>query len=301
MTVTSQLVLDSVAHKPRHFLGDVVYDPIITAERLVPIHPSNRGYKTTPRPLPLHLIKDKENCTLTVKVPKVHLHPTAREEITARRAIWGTDVYTDDSDIIAACIHAGWIRGEWPEDVDTDLLDLHRGIGYDEKLGSSNANTSSNKPADKDAFENDRQASHAAMHLTAPPATGPVPVRPGCDLQVTLLVLPKLRRYASSTRFGIQSREFGRNHDGLSFMITGVRWVVNGAAPQSRLRGKARRERMRQALAAVRFPQPSGQGQIQSAGVESAKQAVAASVARQAPGESMEGVQRTGNLTAITA
>ena len=26
------------------------------------------------------------------------------------RKIWGTDVYTDDSDILAACIHSGWLR-----------------------------------------------------------------------------------------------------------------------------------------------------------------------------------------------
>lgn len=28
----------------------------------------------------------------------------------ARRQLWGTDVYTDDSDVLAMCIHAGWVE-----------------------------------------------------------------------------------------------------------------------------------------------------------------------------------------------
>ncbi|KAK4130797.1 hypothetical protein BT67DRAFT_458444 [Trichocladium antarcticum] len=50
-----------------------------------------------------------------MKIGKKHLTPASREEITRRRALWGTDVYTDDSDVISACIYAGWIRSEWPE------------------------------------------------------------------------------------------------------------------------------------------------------------------------------------------
>jgi hypothetical protein len=76
-------------------------------------------------------------------------------------------------------------------------------------------------------------------------------------MHITILVLPRLEKYASTTRFGIRSREFGGKlgrdagravHDGLSFMITEVRFLTNGAAPQSRLRGEGRRQRMRKAL-----------------------------------------------------
>lgn len=93
--------------------------------------------------------------------------------------------------------------------------------------------------------------------LTAPPTTGPVQVPLHRDLQVTVMILPALEKYASTTRFGIQSREFGgtyngrkSSHDGISFMVTGIRWV-DGAAPQSRLRGKARRERIRKAMGEI--------------------------------------------------
>ena len=27
-----------------------------------------------------------------------------------RRKVWGTDVYTDDSDVLALCLHSGWLR-----------------------------------------------------------------------------------------------------------------------------------------------------------------------------------------------
>ncbi|OTB04820.1 hypothetical protein M426DRAFT_73187 [Hypoxylon sp. CI-4A] len=230
----SQAVLDSVADRPRKHLGDVVYQVTLKPSKLESSH-SKFGFASNPRPLPMDIIKGNENSTLTVKIPRVHLSPSSREEITARRAVWGTDVYTDDSDIVAACIHAGWIRGEWGEDVDIDLLELHKITGTKKQ----------------------RAAAVEQQHLevlTSPPASGPVQIPADRDLHVTLLVLPALEKYGSSTRFGIQSREFGGTyngrksiHDGISFMITSVRWV-DGAAPQSRLRGKARRERIRKAM-----------------------------------------------------
>jgi hypothetical protein len=201
-------------------------------------------------PLPWDLIKDSVNCTLTVKIGKQHLVPSAREEITSRRALWGTDIYTDDSDIVAACIHQGWIRGEWPEEVDVDLLDLYT---PDEK----------EKKGRKSGAVKHAAPSNNLVVLDEPPKGGPMNVPENRDLHVTVLILPRLQKYASTIRFGIKSREFGgqigdghglqhsAKHDGLSFMITGIRWVSNGVGTQNRLRGKARRERIRRALREV--------------------------------------------------
>ncbi|KAK8092292.1 uncharacterized protein PG998_015124 [Apiospora kogelbergensis] len=237
-SVNSQAVLESVAHKPRKHLGDVVYDASLTPAKLS--SPSRFGFASTPRPLPMAMIRDNENSTLTVKIPRAHLTTVAREEITTRRAIWGTDVYSDDSDVVAACIHAGWIRGEWSNDIDTDLLDLR--VQPPKSKGRNAAVAPEQGPQEV---------------LTSPPATGPVQVPHHRDLHVTILILPALEKYTSTTRFGIQSREFGgtyngrkSNHDGISFMVTAIRWV-DGAAPQSRLRGKARRERIRKAMGEV--------------------------------------------------
>ncbi|KAI1343625.1 Rxt3-domain-containing protein [Xylariaceae sp. FL0016] len=230
--ISSKAVLDSVADRPRKHLGDVVYAASLKPAKLE--SSSRFGFSSNPRPLPMDRIKNNENSTLTVKVPRVNLSPSAREEITSRRAVWGTDVYTDDSDVVAACIHAGWIRGEWGDDVDTDLLNLHKPITKSKRQSM---------PVDQ----------HREL-LTSVPVSGPVHVPSDRDLHVTVLILPALEKYASSTRFGITSREFGgvyngrkSSHDGISFMIQSVRWV-DGAAPQSRLRGKARRERIRQAM-----------------------------------------------------
>ncbi|KAK1994270.1 Rxt3-domain-containing protein [Colletotrichum falcatum] len=248
--VTSKAVLEAVAHRPRTHLGDVLYEPKLKPARQIPNVPSGRGFSSTPTPLPWDVIKDKENCTLTVKVPKVHLTPIAREEITARRALWGTDVYTDDSDVVAACIHGGWIRGEWGEDVDASLLDLDRGLSAPEKEFPA-----SKRRKDKEKDEKARLEANSATYLDQPPKTGPVHVPADRDMHVTIVILPRLEKYSSTTRFGLQSREYGGRyngrqsvHDGISFMVTGIRWVTNGAGAQSRLRGKGRRERMRKAM-----------------------------------------------------
>ncbi|KAK0705653.1 histone deacetylation protein Rxt3-domain-containing protein, partial [Lasiosphaeris hirsuta] len=260
LVVLSKAVLDSVADRPRSHLGDVVYDPILKPARLHDPRtgrPPRSGFSSTPRPLPWGLIEGKENCTLTVKVGKEHLTPAAREEITSRRAVWGTDVYTDDSDVVGACIHAGWIRGEWPDEVDVDLLGLDEGANEtDPRETKSRRNGAKSAPPAAPEHVN-------PVLLTEPPKTGPMVVPENCDLLVTVLILPTLEKYASTTRFGLKSREFGgivaetedttrlAKHDGISFMITGVRWVTDGAASQNRLRGKVRRERIRKALREV--------------------------------------------------
>jgi hypothetical protein len=269
--VSSQLVLDSVAHLPRSHLGDVVYEPKLTPARETDPRtgrPPRYGYQSNPTPLPWSRIEGKENCTLTVKIGKEMLAPLAREEITHRRAVWGTDIYTDDSDVVAACIHAGWIRGEWPDDVDVDLLDLHEGIGYEDGPERNRKGVVKREINGTD--------SQSWMVLTEPPKTGPMAVPENRDLHVTLLILPLLQKYASTTRFGIKSREWGGRvaegtptaempphrsvHDGISFMVTGIRWVAQSAQSQDRLRGKARRERIRKALQEVELGPSWGGG-----------------------------------------
>ena len=199
-----------MAHLPRKHLGSTPYiSDLKPGGPLSPgrTTPSRRGFESTSRPLPR--FEGDENCTFTVKVPRVYLSAVSREEITRRRAVWGTDVYTDDSDVIAACIHQGWFRGEWPEDVDVSLLDL--------ELDDAPANQG------KKDVEN---------ILLEPPAGGPWEVPKNYDLHVTILVLPQLEKYSSTTRFGMKSREWGGKHegyqgvhDGLSFLIHSVQWV----------------------------------------------------------------------------
>jgi len=241
--ISSQAVLDAVANHPRHHLGDFIYEAGLKPARLVPNTPAHTGFSSNPKPLPWDLIKGKLNCILTVKVPRIHLSPLAREEITSRGFLWGTDVYSDDSDVVAACIHAGWIRGEWAEDVDMAMLDI-------DQDGKQRKN--------KDAAAGPTDVESEGL-ITSPPSSGPMVVPADRDLHVNVLILPKLTKYSSTTRYGITSREFGgdcgsrtTSHDGLSYKVQSIRWVENGAQPQARLRGKARRERMRKAMQEVK-------------------------------------------------
>ncbi len=202
---------------------------------------TNRGFSSTPKPLPLERIKGKENSTLTIKVPRIHLTPVAREEITARAFLWGTDVYTDDSDPVAACIHAGWIMGEWTEDVDTAMLSLYETNGVKE-------NKKQKVPA---------ELSSEGI-ISSVPKSGPMPIPADRDLHINVIIVPRLLKYGGCTRFGLTSREFGGEfgsrhavHDGVSYMIESIRWVANGGQPQARLRGQARRDRMRKAMVEV--------------------------------------------------
>lgn len=238
-SVLSKAVYDAVAGLERRHLGDFLYN--VSLKPVPRRSHAKTSYVSTPEPLPKHLIRGNENCTLLVKIPRVHLTPTAREEVTARRSIWGTEVYTDDSDVVAACIHDGWIRGEWGNDVDANLLDLNP----------------TTKPRKQKAALDQAPLQAQQEVLTSRP-DAPVPIPVDRDLHVTILVLPPLDKYSGMTRYGMTSREWGggghqlghKPHDGISFAVHSVRWV-DGAAPISRLRGKARRERIRKAMGEV--------------------------------------------------
>lgn len=247
--ISSKAVLESVSDRPRHHLGDFIYDPGLKPGRLVPSTSTHRAFASNPKPLPWDMIKNKENCILTVKVARIHLSSIAREEITSRGYLWGTDVYTDDSDVVAACIHSGWIKGEWAEDVDNSVLDIDQGVTDKRRKKPANSTV--------DLESEDL--------IIAPPPSGPMSIPAQRDLHVNVLILPRLVKYYSSTRHGISSREFGGDyghrhsvHDGISYMIKSVRWVENGAQPQARLRGKARRERMRKAMREVKWGVDNG-------------------------------------------
>ncbi len=67
----------------------------------------------------------------------------------------------------------------------------------------------------------------------------------GKDLHITLLVLPQLQNYASTVAYGIKSRSWGGNHDGMSFKIDKITWVNEGIGKGEERGGEARRKRLR--------------------------------------------------------
>lgn len=222
-TIINKDLLVSVSRKPRKHLGSALYTSSLS---LPPAKlPSDRRirYANTVEPIPR--FDGGENCTFTVRVPRWLLSRTAQEidarepsrleEICKRRQVWGSEVYTDDSDVVAAAVHAGWIRGDFGE-LDDDL----RGLGEDE---AEPADAAADADADADA---PRQ-----FVLDARPRR-PVDVPLGHDMHVTVLVLPPLDAYASTHAHHVLSREWAgaAPHDGMSFMVHRVEFVDEGAA-----------------------------------------------------------------------
>ena len=154
------------------------------------------------------------------------MEKSEREKICRRGALWGVDIYTDDSDPLAAAIHAGWIRGDWGEGVDASIVEL------------------TTVPALNEGVGNAAVASPTESVISVRPTQSLIPPS-GKDLHLTLLILPALRRYASQVRHGIKSRAWGDTHDGMSFKIEKLSWVDEGAGYGEERGAEARRKRMK--------------------------------------------------------
>ncbi|KAF8946824.1 hypothetical protein BGZ47_011215 [Haplosporangium gracile] len=156
--------------RPELFLGYYRYDPAV-------LLPAMQG---------------KENSLLEVRVASTYL--TYDNAKVKKRELWGTDIYTDDSDVVAILIHAGYF------------------------IPPTNSQCT-----DEDSFHPTSQhhnfVSNPIKHIC-----------PGFDLAVTLRVMPKLIKYQGSIRHRIKSRTWSTGHDGVSFKIESIRKLGAGEA-----------------------------------------------------------------------
>ncbi|KAF9135376.1 hypothetical protein BGW39_003173 [Mortierella sp. 14UC] len=156
--------------RPELFLGYYRYDPAV-------LLPAMQG---------------KENSLLEVRVASTYL--TYDNVKVKKREVWGTDVYTDDSDVVAMLIHAGYfIPPTHAQSTDEDSL----------------------------------QPTHQHHNFVPNPIKH---ICPGFDLAVTLRVMPKLIKYQGSIRHRIKSRTWNTGHDGVSFRIESIRKLGAGEA-----------------------------------------------------------------------
>lgn len=180
-----------------------------------------------PKLLPGFRNSDQVNCTYTVRVSKTWLRHPEREAICAERFLWGSGIYSDDSDPVAAAVHSGFIKGAWSEWVDTALL------------------------------EQVIKEQNPSIDVKGNVPESPVEPPEGMDLHITLLVLPQLEKYGECVRYGIKSRAWPEQakdapHDGVSFMVWDCAWVDDGSARGQDRSGVARRKR----LQALMVPEP---------------------------------------------
>lgn len=240
VSVMSRKVIEDCSARPRHHLGSQLY----TIEKSSDL-PSRTSVETklkrSGKMKPIPFFEDHENCTYTIRVPRSYLvrrevsEPSHLEQICKRRQIWGTDIYTDDSDIVAAAVHSGWLQGDFGEN-NTDLHDL-----------------CDNEPEHNNAQHDPDRA--AAGVEEAPPTTlltqPSRPLKPPSHLSahITILILPALESYASTSQHHILSREWGKHntpHDGMSFAIHRIDFVDEGSESDSWGRdGKARKARLK--------------------------------------------------------
>lgn len=115
-----------------------------------------------------------------------------------KRMVWGTDVYTDDSDVLAILLHSGWLRlgptKEKRNGSEADPLEKEEGAGEERLNGTVNGHSGEvSKPGREDR-----------------------------TLVVRFLVGPALVRYQGCTRQGLKSRSWGNGHDGVSLLIESV-------------------------------------------------------------------------------
>lgn len=224
--VNSQAVLEKVKDLPRYHLGSVVYEATTAPPPSKNTSIDDRyGFRTIPSALPDYT--GKENCTLTVRIPRYYLSERQRDVIVVSRQLWGSEIYTHDSDVVGAAIHSGWIRGAWPEDVDVNMLDPR-------------INGGSEAPSEADP----------SQPLVSKPGH-PAPPPTGFDAHVTVTILPCLTEYKGSVCYGIKSHT-RRQHEGCSYKIDRVEWVDDELTKRGEERsGAARRERMAAAQSLV--------------------------------------------------
>ncbi len=125
--IQSHPVFAMAAQYPRHHIGSMVYSPSVepasSGHHSASISSSYMrppAHRRTPKPLPV--LSDHINCTFTVRVAGRYVTRRSRQELVRRKALWGSEVYTDDSDVVAAAIHMGWLRGAWPDEDERDLV-----------------------------------------------------------------------------------------------------------------------------------------------------------------------------------
>ncbi|GAA5831749.1 hypothetical protein JCM11251_003866 [Rhodosporidiobolus azoricus] len=121
-----------------------------------------------------------------------------------KRKVWGTDVYTDDSDVLAVLLHAGWVR----------VARRARRARAGDKGAGAEAVRRARVPGERVLNQEEGIEGEQEEHEKVPKA-----------LLVTLGVVPPLVRYQGLERQGIRSRSWGNGHDGVSLRVEKVEGI----------------------------------------------------------------------------
>lgn len=215
LLIDSSKVVASLSSKPRHYLGSIIYHPTPTPKQ---------GYSITQPLLPR--FEGKENSIFQVRIPRRFLSEQQRRDVHRRRCVWGTEVYTDDSDVLGVLVHLGKVPGVLPDGVDSSLVAEAGGrkIVMNGMTSASPRSPPISSPVKKkvNGITNGKADKQQAQDGPTIPASK--------DLIVNLLILPTLEKYTGSTRNALKSRSWNTIHDGMSYSIWDMEWVDAGEA-----------------------------------------------------------------------
>jgi hypothetical protein len=223
-TVRISAIINAAKRMPRKHLGAFKYDPVVSNPDSSKPGADKFDISVKPNSLPSFDATEQTNCTYSVRVPKLWLQERERRMICRESFLWGSGIYTDDSDVVAAAMHSGFLKSAPPEAVDRSLL---------EKIV---------------------QEQNAKIEGLSEVPDKPLVPEANKDAIITCVVLPALEQYTGSARYGLSSRGWpddksGSTHDGISFAVVKVEFVAGGVEARRMGRtGKERRERLRQEL-----------------------------------------------------
>ena len=260
LIINSAPVLQMVDAYPRYYLGSMVYNSSGNTNAM------SKGYSTTHSMLPR--FEGRENCIFQIRIPRRYLYERGRAEVCRRRWLWGSDVYTDDSDILAVLVHLGKIRPVLPQGVDPEMV-----LGHilDEK---GDLGRKVGRPVGKG-----KAITNGTPNLATPTANGVFPSSPSPssggyldmnkDVIVDVLILPPLEKYSSTVRNAIKSRSWVKQHDGMSYMVREVKTAEPGEAEG---RGRSMRKQRLNEREHIRkwgtLPGREGEGGLKTLGRE---------------------------------
>lgn len=184
-----------------------------------------------------------------------------------QRQVWGTDVYTDDSDVLGMCIHAGWVElpgldedktPAWVPPGEAQREWARIGSPRGDPLAGPRAQEDNKASGAADAAEGydataqggaqkqalSQKVEEARAEQEERPGAGTIALgvrRRTCDLSVMLRIAPRLIVYRGCPRSGIHSRSWGNTHDGVSLVIEGVELTEPGHAHGAGRAGRKRR------------------------------------------------------------
>ncbi|VUG17688.1 DEBR0S2_13916g1_1 [Brettanomyces bruxellensis] len=243
VTVSSRDILNIAAGYPRKRIGSVIYTDYPTYPSLIR-HWKNLSEQDTEKlaldkarseevekqrkeygilvnkrvELLPSLISHYTNCTIDVYVP---YHEMFDNSNVYDKRIWGTDVYTDDSDIVAILYHCGILHSQDPTRRKVRKISKRQEKEQTRDLDTNATSmnyqfTSYSGPITPGNSENLHNITGSAVSEEA-----------AADLIVTLVILPTLKEYKGCYRNNYYSRSW-KNHDGCSIAVYGVRWCKLG-------------------------------------------------------------------------